>query len=127
MNPIVDVPNAPLPVGPYSLAVAAGGFVFTSGQIGLVPETGAMISAEVTSQTEQVLRNLAAVLEAAGCSFSDVVKSTIFLTDLSDFAVVNDIYSRALGDARPARSTIQVAALPKGACVEIEMIARTRG
>lgn len=126
MRPIVDVPNAPQPVGPYSLAVTAGGFVFTSGQIGLVPETGAMIGAEVTAQTEQVLRNLAAVLDAAGCSFADVVKSTIFLTDLGDFAVVNDLYSRALGDARPARSTIQVAALPKGACVEIEMIAIAR-
>lgn len=127
MKPLVDVPNAPQPVGPYSLAVTAGGFVFTSGQIGLVPETGAMIGPDVTSQTEQVLRNLAAVLEAAGCSFADVVKSTIFLTDLGDFAVVNDLYSRALGAARPARSTIQVAALPKGACVEIEMIAVSRG
>jgi 2-iminobutanoate/2-iminopropanoate deaminase len=123
MKHLTDIPNTPLPVGPYSIAVAANGFLFTSGQIGLVPETGALAGTDVVSQTEQVLRNLTAVLSASGCSFNDVVKATIFLTDLNDFAVVNELYSRALGDARPARSTIQVAALPKGAVVEIELIA----
>ena len=126
MKHLTDIPNTPLPVGPYSIAVAANGFLFTSGQIGLVPETGALAGPDVVSQTEQVLRNLTAVLDASGCSFGDVVKATIFLTDLNDFAVVNDLYSRALGDARPARSTIQVAALPKGAVVEIELIAATK-
>jgi 2-iminobutanoate/2-iminopropanoate deaminase len=126
MKHLTDIPNTPLPVGPYSIAVAANGFLFTSGQIGLIPETGALAGDDVVSQTEQVLRNLTAVLDASGCSFSDVVKATIFLTDLNDFAIVNDLYSRALGDARPARSTIQVAALPKGAVVEIELIAVTK-
>jgi 2-iminobutanoate/2-iminopropanoate deaminase len=123
MKYLVDVPNAPQPVGPYSAAVSAGGFLFTSGQIGLSPETGALVGSDIISQTDQVLANLAAVLSAAGCTFADVVKSTIFLTDLGDFGVVNERYASALGAARPARSTIQVAALPKGACVEIEMVA----
>jgi 2-iminobutanoate/2-iminopropanoate deaminase len=123
MKHLTDIPNTPLPVGPYSIAVAANGFLFTSGQIGLVPETGALAGTDVVSQTEQVLRNLTAVLNASGCSLNDVVKATIFLTDLNDFAVVNELYSRAIGDAKPARSTIQVAALPKGAVVEIELIA----
>ena len=122
---IVATPDAPAAIGPYSQAVRAGQFVFLSGQIPLDPATGEMVGGDdVARQTEQVMKNLAAVLAAAGSSFSQVVKSTIFLTDLGDFATVNGIYGRHFAEAAPpARATVQVSALPRGAKVEIEMVA----
>lgn len=118
-----EIANAPKAVGPYSPVVRAGGMVFISGQIPLDPTTGQLVGSDIKAQTEQVLKNLRAVLAAVGLTFSDVVKSTIFLTDLGNFQVVNTLYSEALGDHKPARSTIQVSALPRESAVEIEMIA----
>lgn len=121
---IVSTDNAPKAIGPYSQAVKCNGMVFTSGQIPLDPATGAMVGGEdARAQTTQIMKNLAAVLEAAGSSFDKVVKTTIFVTDLNDFAAVNETYGAHFKAAPPARSTVQVAALPKGARVEIEMIA----
>lgn len=121
-----NIPNAPKAVGPYSPAVQAGGMVFLSGQVGLNPESGQLIGPSIEEQTQQALNNLQSVLAGLGLSFSDVVKSTIFLTDLGHFQTVNKIYGDALGGHRPARSTFQVSALPLGAIVEIEMIALAR-
>ena len=118
--------NAPKAIGPYSQAVSAGGFLFTSGQVGLDPATGELVAGGFEAQARQVLRNLERVLESAGCSFQDVVKATIFVTDLAHFQVLNELYGEALGAHRPARSTVQVAALPKGALVEIDLIALRR-
>lgn len=115
--------NAPEAVGPYSQAVKVGNFVHTAGQIGIDPQTGLIVDGGIASQTEQVLRNLAAVLEAAGTSFDNVVKTTIFLRYMKDFSTVNSIYGDQFGDEKPARSTIAVSALPLGALVEMEMIA----
>jgi 2-iminobutanoate/2-iminopropanoate deaminase len=115
--------RAPAAIGPYSQAVAANGFLFTAGQIPLDPMTGQVIAGDVTVQTERVLANLAAVLEAAGTSWSAVVRTTVFLHDMNDFPAVNQVYARVLGTARPARSTVQVAALPRGVLVEIDAIA----
>jgi 2-iminobutanoate/2-iminopropanoate deaminase len=122
----IATPDAPKAIGPYAQAISvpAGRLVFCSGQIPLHPKTGEMVGAgDVRAQTERVLENLAAVLAAAGASFADVVKTTIFLTDLGDFAVVNEVYARFVGASPPARATVQVAGLPKGASVEIEAIA----
>jgi 2-iminobutanoate/2-iminopropanoate deaminase len=118
--------RAPKAIGPYSQAVSAGGFLFTSGQIALDPETGALASGGFEAQARQVMRNLGHVLESAGCSFEDVVKATIYLTDLTHFPLVNELYGEALGAHRPARSTVQVADLPKGALVEIDLVAVQR-
>ncbi|MFM2151837.1 MAG: hypothetical protein RL199_272 [Pseudomonadota bacterium] len=115
--------DAPAAIGPYSQAVEANGFLFLSGQIPLDPATGQMVAGDVTAQTEQVMKNLAAVLGAAGCTFANVVRSTVYVTDLGDFAAVNEVYGRRFSDAPPARATVQVAALPRGARVEIDMIA----
>ena len=125
MRSIVATPDAPAAIGPYSQAVRAGQFVFLSGQIPLDPSSGAMVGGDdVEAQTVQVMANLAAVLGAAGSSFGQVVKATIFLTDLGDFAVVNRVYGTSFeGHVPPARATVQVAALPRGAKVEIELIA----
>ena len=123
MKEIVTAAHAPAAIGPYSHAVAAGGLLFTSGQIALVPETGALAGDTIEEQTEQVLKNLEAVLAAHQMTFADVVKTTVFLTDLADFAVVNRIYGTRFPSAPPARSCVQVAALPAGAKVEIELIA----
>lgn len=120
---IVQSQAAPAAIGPYSQAVKAGDFLFCSGQIALDPATGQVIAGDVVDQTEQVIRNLRAVLEAAGATMESVVKTTIFLTDLGDFGRVNDIYGKYFVSAPPARSTVQVAALPKGVRVEIEAIA----
>lgn len=121
---IVSTPHAPQAIGPYSQAVKVAGFVFTSGQIPLDPSTGQMVGGEdARAQTTQIMKNLAGVLEAAGSSFDRVVKTTIFVTDLADFAAVNETYGAHFKAAPPARSTVQVAALPKGARVEIEMVA----
>jgi 2-iminobutanoate/2-iminopropanoate deaminase len=120
---VIATPDAPAAIGPYSQAIALGSLLFTSGQIPLDPKTQAMAEGDIRAQAEQVMRNLEAVLQAGGCAFADVVKSTIFLVDLADFAAVNEVYGRRFAEAPPARSTVQVAALPRGARVEIEMIA----
>lgn len=118
---------APAAVGPYSQAIAAGDFVFCSGQIHLEPATGALVEGDIATQTARVLDNLSAVLAAAGRSMADVVKTTVFLVDINDFAAMNAVYGRYMADPPPARSTIGVAALPKGARVEIELIAARAG
>lgn len=118
--------RAPEAIGPYSQAVSAGGFLFTSGQVALDPATGEMVEGGFEAQARQVLRNLQHVLEGAGCSFQDVVKATIYLTDLAHFPLVNELYGEALGAHRPARSTVQVAGLPKGALLEIDLVAALR-
>jgi 2-iminobutanoate/2-iminopropanoate deaminase len=120
----VHTDQAPAAIGPYAQATIAGGFLFTAGQIPLDPSTGQIVDGDVVAQAEQVLRNLSAVLQAAGCAWGDVVKTTVFLHDMADFPRVNEVYARALGEARPARSTVQVAALPRGVKVEIEAIAK---
>ncbi len=118
----IHAPQAPAALGPYSHATQAGNFIFCSGQAGLIPETGNLAEG-LRAQTEQTLKNIGVVLAASGCSFADVVKTTIFLKDMRDFAIVNEIYGRFFGKDFPARSTVQVAALPKDALVEIEAIA----
>jgi 2-iminobutanoate/2-iminopropanoate deaminase len=119
----VQTDAAPGAVGPYSQAVKAGGFVFTAGQVGLDPATGKLVGGGVEAETKRVMANLAAVLEAAGSGLDRVVKTTIFLADIADFQAVNAVYAAALGDHRPARSTVQAGALPLGARVEIEAVA----
>ena len=123
---IVHTESAPAAIGPYSQAVVAGGFLFTAGQIALDPATGQIVQGDVSAQTERVMRNLAAVLENAGASWADVVKTTVYLQDMADFPRVNEVYGRVMGDARPARSTVQVAGLPRGVLVEIDAIAIVR-
>jgi 2-iminobutanoate/2-iminopropanoate deaminase len=120
---IVHTDRAPAAIGPYSQAVVAGEWVFCSGQIPVVPETGALVEGDITEQTERVLTNLSRVLEAAGASLDQVLKTTVFLADMKDFSAMNDVYARRFGDHRPARSTVQAAALPRGCRVEIECIA----
>jgi len=115
--------RAPQAIGPYSQAVSAGGFLFTSGQIALDPAPGALVDGGFEAQARQVLRNLQHVLESAGASFQDVVKATIYVTDLAHFPLLNELYGEVLGAHRPARSTVQVADLPKGALVEIDLVA----
>jgi 2-iminobutanoate/2-iminopropanoate deaminase len=115
--------HAPRAIGPYSQAVRAGNFIFCSGQIPIDPATGELVGGGIEAQTAQVLKNLGAVLAAAGAGWPDVVKATIYLIDLADFAVVNRIYGETVGGVPPARATVQVAALPKGAAVEIDAIA----
>jgi 2-iminobutanoate/2-iminopropanoate deaminase len=122
----IATPLAPAALGPYSQGVSAGGFLFCSGQLGLDPATGDFAGPDVESQAERALTNLRNVLDAVGCTFADVVKTTIFLADMADFAAVNAVYGRFVTDPPPARSTVQVAALPKGGRVEIEAIARLR-
>ena len=116
--------GAPAPIGPYSQAIRSGKTLFCSGQVALDPATGNLIDGDVAAQTAQAMKNLGAVLEAAGFSFDDVVKTTIFLVDMNDFAAVNDVYATYVDRAKPARSTIAVAGLPRGARVEIDAIAR---
>lgn len=123
---IIATDKAPKAIGPYSQAVRAGGFVFCSGQIPLDPVTGELRGADARSQTEQVMENIAAVLAAAGLSFGDVVKSTIYLVDLADFGVVNEVYGGRFPAEPPARSTVEVKGLPRGARVEIEVISLAR-
>ena len=123
---IVDTDNAPAAIGPYSQGIVAGNFLFTAGQIALDPATGQIVQGDVTAQTERVLTNLTAVLESAGASWADVVKTTVYLQDMADFPRVNEVYGRMIGDARPARSTVQVAGLPRGVLVEIDAVAVVR-
>ena len=119
--------RAPAAIGPYSQGVIAGGFLFSAGQIPLDPSTGQMVEGGITAQTEQVMKNLFSVLDAAGLGWNSVVKTTVYLHDMADFPTVNEIYGRAIGDARPARSTVQVTALPRGALVEIDFVAQLEG
>jgi 2-iminobutanoate/2-iminopropanoate deaminase len=119
----ISTTNAPAAVGPYSQAIVAGDLVFCSGQVGLDPATGELVDG-LEAQADRALRNLSAVLDAAGVSWADVVKTTIFLADVGDFAAVNAIYGKVVPDPSPARSTVGVSGLPKGALVEVEAIAR---
>ncbi len=123
MRRTISTDGAPKALGPYSQAVAAGGWLYCSGQIGLDPSTGELVQGGVESEARQCLRNLEAVLEAAGCGFADVVRTTIYLADLGDFARVNEIYGRSFPEDPPARACIEAAALPKGARVEIDCVA----
>ena len=115
--------RAPQAIGPYSQAIVAGNLVFTAGQVPLDPATAQVVSGDIAAQTARVLDNLSAILEAAGSSLQSVVKTTVFLADMNDFAAMNEVYARYFGDHRPARSTVQAARLPKDVRVEIEAIA----
>ena len=123
----VASPDAPAAIGPYSAALCAGGFVFVSGQIPLDPSTGALVEGDVVAQTAQVLRNISALLAAAGCTCGDVVKTTIYLADINDFAAVNETYRAWFQEPYPARATVEVARLPRDARVEIEAMALSPG
>ena len=116
--------QAPAAIGPYSQGVLAGGFLFTAGQIALDPATGQVVEGDVVRQTERVMQNLQAILTSAGASWGDVVKTTVYLHDMADFPRVNEVYAKVLGAARPARSTVQVSALPRGVLVEIDAIVK---
>ena len=122
----VATSGAPRAIGPYSQALRAGGFLFTAGQVGFDPTTGELVDGGIAEQTRQVLQNIDGILQAAGARLSDVVKTTVFLVDMADFAVMNEAYAAAFGEHRPARSTVAVAALPRGARVEIDAIAELR-
>ena len=127
MKEPISTKGAPAAIGPYSQAIRAAGLVFLSGQIPLDPANGQIVEGDTAAQTERVMKNLAAVLDAAGCTFDDVVRTTIFLTNLADFQAVNECYGRYFqAAAAPARATVQVAALPRGAKVEIDAIAIVR-
>jgi 2-iminobutanoate/2-iminopropanoate deaminase len=115
--------HAPQAIGPYSQAVIAGGFLFASGQIPLDPATMKVVEGDIKAQTERVMQNMAAVLEAGGTSFRRVVKTTVFLASMDDFAGMNEVYAQAFGDHRPARSTVAVRTLPKSVLVEIDVVA----
>lgn len=115
--------GAPRPIGPYSQAIVVGGFVFCSGQLGLDPGSGDLVGTDIQSQTDRAIRNLGAVLEASGSGLENVVKVTLYLKDIRDFPTMNEIYARHFGRANPARSTVEVSALPKGALVEVDAIA----
>lgn len=118
----VKTDKAPAAIGPYSQGIVANGLLFTAGQIALDPATGQLVAGDVTAQTERVLKNLEAVLASAGATWKDVVKTTVYLQSMSDFPAVNEVYGKMLGDARPARSTVQVAGLPRNAAVEIDAV-----
>ena len=122
----IHTPDAPAAIGPYSQGIVANGLLFTAGQIALDPGTGEIVQGGEREQTERVMRNLSAVLSSAGVGWDSVVKSTVYLQDMNDFPVVNEIYGAALGDARPARSTVQVGSLPRGVLVEIDAVALVR-
>jgi 2-iminobutanoate/2-iminopropanoate deaminase len=127
MKTAVSTPNAPAAIGPYSQAICSGDFLYTSGQVALDPVSGQFVAGDIAEQTLRVLENLKAVLEAAGSSLEQVVKTTVFLKDMNDFAAMNSVYGRYLvpeGTVAPARSTVEVARLPKDARIEIEVIAR---
>ena len=120
----VNTTNAPQAIGPYSQGIIANGLLFTAGQIAIDPATGRLVEGGLAKQTERVIANMSAVLEAAGASWNDVVKTTVYLSDIADFPTFNELYGRLIGDARPARTTIQAAALPRGALVEIDAVVR---
>ncbi len=123
MRDVVLTDRGPKPIGPYSQAIRANGFLFVSGQVALDPKTGEMASGDIRQQTERVLENVKAIVEAAGVKLAHVVKTTVFLKDMNDFAAMNEVYARYFSSAPPARSTVQAARLPKDALVEIEVIA----
>ncbi|MGD9562274.1 MAG: RidA family protein [Pyrinomonadaceae bacterium] len=123
MKQVISTENAPGAIGPYSQAIKAGSMIFCSGQIPIDPGTGDFVSGGVAEQTEQVFINLKAVLAAAGASLDDVVKTTVFLADMNEFAAMNDVYARHFTDNKPARATVQAARLPRDARVEIECVA----
>jgi 2-iminobutanoate/2-iminopropanoate deaminase len=125
MKEVISTENAPGAIGPYSQAIKAGGLVFCSGQIPIDVSTGEFVSEKVSEQTEQVLKNLAAVLSAAGSGLNSVVKTTVFLADMNDFAEMNEVYGRYFAENKPARATVQAARLPRDARVEIDCIALT--
>jgi len=125
MKKVINTPHAPAPIGPYSQAVLIGDLLYTSGQIAIDPVTGALKTADITTETIQVMENLKAILDAAGMNFTSVVKTSIFITDMNDFAKINAAYGSYFTDSyAPARETVQVAALPKNVHVEISMIAK---
>ena len=119
----VSAPNAAKPIGPYSPAIRAGNLLFISGQVGFDPATGALVDGDVTAQTDQVMRNIGSLLTAAGAGFGDVVRTTVYLADMNEFAQMNEVYARYMVEPPPARSTVQVARLPRDARVEIDVIA----
>jgi 2-iminobutanoate/2-iminopropanoate deaminase len=123
----IATPDAPAAIGPYSQAIVAGGLIFTAGQVALDPKTMELVAGDVKTQTERVFANLTAVLEAAGTGLDRVVKATVFLADMADFAAMNEVYARAFGNHRPARSTVAVRTLPKNAKVEIDLVALAGG
>ncbi len=123
MRDVVSSRGAPAAIGPYSQAIRAGGFLFISGQIPQDPESGQVVDGDVAAQTHRIMQSLGAILKAAGASYDHVVRTTIFLTDLTDFALVNDVYGSYFAAPAPTRATVQVAALPKGVSVEIDAIA----
>jgi 2-iminobutanoate/2-iminopropanoate deaminase len=120
----IGVNGAPKAIGPYAQGVIAHGFLFTAGQVPLDPKTMKLVEGDIAVQTHRVFDNLEAILKGAGCSLADVVKATVFMTDLGDFAKMNEVYAARFGDHRPARSTVQVVKLPAGAQIEIELVAR---
>lgn len=120
---VISTTNAPGAVGPYSQAIKAGDFLFASGQVPLVPETGKIVGGGVTAQAEQCMKNVGAILEAAGLSYDDVVKTTVYLTNISFFGAVNEVYAKYFQKNLPARSCVEISQLPKGAYVEVEVIA----
>ncbi len=122
----VESPDAPKAIGPYSQAIVANGFIFTAGQVGADPKTGVLVEGGIEAQTEQVLKNIEAVLKAAGSSLDDVVKTAVFLADLNDFAKMNEVYAKRFKTPFPARSTVQVARIPRDAKIEIEAVAVVR-
>ena len=124
MKTVIQSEKAPNPVGPYSQAIEAGGFLFCSGQIAINPVTNQVFTGPIEEQAKQVMENIRALLDKAGLKFSDVVKTTIYLINMNDFAAVNEVYARYFSDAYPARSTVAVSALPKGVHVEIEVLAK---
>jgi 2-iminobutanoate/2-iminopropanoate deaminase len=123
MREVVSTKDAPQAIGPYSQATKANGFVFTSGQIAIDPSTQQVVAGDIAVQTERVLRNLSEILEAAGSGLGKVVRATVFLKDMNDFAAMNAVYGKYFGSAAPARSTVEVARLPKDVLVEIDVIA----
>ena len=118
----VQTDKAPAAIGPYSQGIVANGLLFTAGQIAIDPSSGQVVAGNVAAQTERVMANLAGVLATVGATWKDVVKTTVYLHDMNDFPTVNEVYGKALGDARPARSTVQVSALPRGVLVEIDAV-----
>ncbi len=120
----IHTDKAPAAIGPYSQGIVANGLLFTAGQIAIDPATGQVVTGDVVAQTERVMANLQAIIESAGATWGDVVKTTVFLHDMADFPRVNEVYARALGSARPARSTVQVSALPRAVLVEIDAVVK---
>jgi 2-iminobutanoate/2-iminopropanoate deaminase len=123
----VSTPGAPKAIGPYSQGIIANGWLFTAGQVALDPAKGELVAGGIAEQTSRALENLRAILDSAGTDFSQVIKTTVFLVDMADFTAMNEVYGRVFGNHRPARSTVAVAALPRGARVEIEVIATVSG